>query len=140
MVSDRVEMAIIIVLGTICSVLPDADFIPAYFYKKAHRSAFSHSLGASLIAGVLCLLLVLSLDSTGSIVFSGKSYLPLFLACTISTFSHAASDAISGNGVVLFWPFNRRRVGGYIRYDNLLANSVLSIVGLALIFVAFLMI
>lgn len=98
-----------LLLGIICSILPDADVVGFTFGIKyesfwGHRG-FSHSILFALIVGVLI-----------TVVFyrrllSTKKSLLLICYFTLCTASHAVLDALTtgGLGVAFFSPFDTTR-------------------------------
>lgn len=98
-----------ILLGIICSIIPDADVIGFNFGIKyesfwGHRG-FSHSLLFGLILGVF----VTTIFYT-RYLFKKKG-ITLVLFFTICTISHAILDALTtgGLGVAFFSPFDTTR-------------------------------
>lgn len=135
-VHDLFDVIVIILAGSLSSILPDTDILLRVFNREAHRSAISHSLGGSLIIGFVFLLAATFLTLTGFTKVSIDSYLALFFICSVSAFSHVALDALTVRGVVLFWPFSRRIINGRVKYDGLVANFLLSLLGLTLLALA----
>jgi inner membrane protein len=98
-----------LLLGIICSIIPDADVIGFSFGIKYERfwghRGFSHSLLFALILGVLITAIFYRKD----LVTKKGGILVLYF--TICTASHAVLDALTtgGLGVAFFSPFDTTR-------------------------------
>ncbi|HDP96791.1 MAG TPA: metal-dependent hydrolase [Euryarchaeota archaeon] len=124
------------ILGGVSAVIPDMDLIFAAADEKAHRSQFSHSLGSSLvIAAAMMIPCVLIVRYTG-FVLSNWWIAPIFASLFLSTFSHPATDSLTRAGTRLLWPISNRRFRGDFKYNDIVANSALSVLGLILIVAA----
>ena len=93
----------LLVLGVICSMLPDLDVVAfrfgvAYADAVGHRGA-SHSLMFALVLGILAALFASGLRA-------GR--LAAFLFVSGSAFSHGILDTFTngGHGVAFWWPFS----------------------------------
>jgi len=90
--------------------LPDFDFLPGYLIGNPnlyHRSFYSHSIGASLIAGAI-------FGSISSRI-DGKSFWFNFCLFTGLYFLHVVLDVFSVDtsrpyGVPMFWPFSKNYI------------------------------
>ena len=98
-----------LLLGIICSILPDADVIGFSFGIKyesfwGHRG-FSHSLLFALILGVLITAIFYRKDLVT------KKGIVLIFFFTMCTASHAVLDALTtgGLGIAFFSPFDTTR-------------------------------
>lgn len=97
----------LLVLGAICSMLPDLDVV-AFRFNVAYADAFghrgaSHSLVFALALGILAALFASRLRTTRLIAF-------LFVSS--SAISHGILDTFTngGHGVALWWPFSMERI------------------------------
>lgn len=109
--SDKGNFFKLLVLGALCTIIPDADVIAfdfgiPYGHLFGHRG-FTHSISFS----VLFSLIILFLFYRNSFA-DKKIWLPLFVYFFICTLSHALFDAMTngGKGVALFAPFYNERV------------------------------
>src|ERR1700749_4456943 len=98
-----------IILGIICSILPDADVISFQFgvqYEDfwGHRG-FTHSILFAIILGALITALFYR-----DVLWSKKGF-RYFLFFTFCTVSHGILDAMTngGLGVAFFYPFDTTR-------------------------------
>jgi inner membrane protein len=99
-----------LILGAVCSVLPDADVIMfafgvPYEHMMGHRG-FSHSLVFALLLGVA--VTAVFYRNIKLLSFTGLAYIFYFF---IATVSHALLDAMTtgGLGVAIFAPFDNTR-------------------------------
>lgn len=127
------ELPLFVLLGSISAILPDMDMFLAFLNKDTHRSVLSHSIGSSLLIGVLVLLSVLFLEVFNRPVVPSSAVVPLFIVCAAGAFSHVASDALTTRGVILFWPFSKRRFAAGVKYDDFLPNAFFTGLGFSLL-------
>lgn len=118
----------LIAVGALFGILPDFDLALSPLFRGAHRSAGSHSLLASAIASASwAALLMFVVPALGPTVAVGESTIVATTAVVfLSMFVHALEDSLSVGGCKLFYPLSNRRVRGPVRYDDLVANSVLA--------------
>lgn len=96
----------LLLLGAICSILPDVDVIGFHLgipYQSpwGHRG-FTHSITFAAVLGLLLTPLSRYLNSTPRVVFS---------FCFVSCLSHGVLDAMTngGLGIAFFWPLSNNR-------------------------------
>ncbi len=109
--SDKRNLVKLLLLGALCTIVPDADVIAfdfgiPYGHLFGHRG-FTHSISFS----VLFSLLIIGLFYRDSFA-NRKIWLPLFIYFFLCTLSHALFDAMTngGKGVALFAPFYNERI------------------------------
>ena len=126
---------LLIAVGAFFGILPDFDLLLSPLFRGAHRSAGSHSLLASAVASaswvVLLVFVAPVLDS--SLVADGDTVASTTVVAFLSMFVHAAEDSLSIGGCRLFYPLSKRRFRGPVRYDDIVANSVLMAAAVAVI-------
>lgn len=126
------------VVGGLFGVAPDLDLFLSGLGKNVHRSPATHSLLASVLFACAWAMAVFSENS-----LFGTDHLdavPLWissLAVFASAFLHAASDSTTVQGCILMFPLARRRYRGPLRYDDIVANSLLLVLSAAVIAVSF---
>ena len=96
----------LLLLGAICSILPDVDVIGFHLgipYQSpwGHRG-FTHSIAFATVLGLLLTPLSRYLNSAPHVVFS---------FCFVSCLSHGILDAMTngGLGIAFFWPLSNNR-------------------------------
>jgi inner membrane protein len=97
----------VVVIGAICSIVPDFDVIGfvfgiSYHDMLGHRGLTHSILFATILAAFLTIILARH---------DRRARLPVFLFLFLSTLSHAILDAMTngGLGVALFAPFDDTR-------------------------------
>jgi membrane-bound metal-dependent hydrolase YbcI (DUF457 family) len=114
-------------IGAVAGIAPDFDLALAVFSRRVHRSPASHSLLAAAIMALAWLsVLSLLMRWAGSGHIDSGYVLASTLAVFVSAFVHAAEDSLTLAGCALFYPLSRRRWSGPVRYDDIVANVVLS--------------
>ncbi|UCE44862.1 MAG: metal-dependent hydrolase, partial [Methanobacteriota archaeon] len=130
---------VLLLVGGVAGMLPDLDLLLVPLLRRAHRSPWSHSLGASLMTtgAWLAILLVVarwiglepiyqvSVSASAAVVF-------------IASFLHSVEDALTRYGCQLLHPLSRRIYRGPFRYDDMAANAVLLLLSLILIMLSML--
>ncbi|MCE3279071.1 MAG: metal-dependent hydrolase [Bacteroidetes bacterium] len=106
---DKIRSWKFLILGMICSIIPDADVISfslgiPYESFWGHRG-FSHSIFFGILLGILVTALFYKKHF---LTRTGLQYILFFSFCTIS---HGILDALTtgGLGVTFFSPFNNSR-------------------------------
>jgi len=126
------------VVGGLFGVVPDLDLLFSGLGKNVHRSPATHSLLASVLLTCTWAVAVFSESS-----LFGTEHLdaaPLWissLAVFVSAFLHAASDSATVHGCILMFPLTRRRYRGPVRYDDVVANSLLLLLSAVAVTVTF---
>ena len=124
----------LVLLGALAGVLPDLDVLLKPLHPEVHRSAWSHSIGASMAASAALLLFMTVLSpvlldwdigETESLACAGVVFLSMFM--------HSAGDSFTRSGCRLLYPFSKRRFSGPFRYDDVVANATLSLAAMAAI-------
>jgi len=99
-----------ILLGVICSILPDADVL-AFKFGIPYEHLFGHRGFTHSIFFAAILAIAVNLCFYRKIKFSSKAWWLLFLYFFLATISHAILDAMTsgGKGVAFFAPFENSR-------------------------------
>ena len=126
---------VLMAIGAFFGILPDFDLMLAPLYRGAHRSVGSHSLMASAAAAACwaTLLVFVAPAMDHSLTADRDTALSTTTVVFLSMFAHAAEDSLSVGGCRLFYPFSRRRFRGPVRYDDVVANSILIVVAVVVI-------
>ena len=108
-------------------MLPDLDVLLTPVCRSAHRSPWSHSIGAAaLLTSAWSVAYLFVLPETdfvsAEITFAIASAVVVFL----SVLAHAAEDALTHHGCLLLFPVSRRRFSGPFAYDDIVVNATLS--------------
>ncbi|UCE81296.1 MAG: metal-dependent hydrolase [Methanobacteriota archaeon] len=124
----------LLMIGGAAGLAPDIDVLFAPLCRDAHRSAWSHSLGASILfsaASLPVLHIATMVPVIESIVEISvpTSVIVVFL----SAFVHAAEDAMTRRGTKLLHPFSRRWYCGPFKYDDVVVNAALCVLSLAIV-------
>lgn len=136
-ITHEADKAVLLgVLGGISAVIPDLDVIFALTEEKAHRSPLSHSFGSSLVITAAMMIVCVAVAESSEFIFADWMLAPIFAALFLSAFSHPATDSLTRAGTSLLWPISSRRYRGTLKYNDLVANSSLSILGLVLMIAA----
>ena len=119
----------LVAVGCVAGVAPDYDLLLARISRRAHRSAASHSLlaAAALSCCWAAALLILKHEYLSS-VLDGSYVVSSALVVFMAAFAHAAEDSLTVAGCALFYPISKRRWTGPVRYDDFVANAILSAV------------
>ncbi len=123
-------------IGAAAGLIPDIDVLLAPLSKKAHRSIWTHSLFASvLLSGIWCVVLLTALPGIG-LPFDNNGVAAASIATVFfASFAHAGEDSITIQGCRLLYPITRRRFAGPFRYDDIVANSLISIASMVVLLV-----
>jgi membrane-bound metal-dependent hydrolase YbcI (DUF457 family) len=114
-------------VAAIAGIAPDFDLLFAAVSRRIHRSPASHSLLAAVLMALAWLsALSVLMHWTGSERIDAGFILASTLAVFLSAFLHAAEDSLTLAGCALFYPLSRRRWSGPVRYDDVVANALLS--------------
>lgn len=124
------------IIGGVSTVVPDLDLLFAVTDNRAHRSRFSHSIGASLFIAAVMLMIFLIVANYFEFAIIDWWVIPILASLFLSAFSHPAIDSLTRAGTILFWPFSNRKFSGRFKYNDLVANSAFVILGLVLIIAA----
>ena len=117
--------------GAFFGVLPDGDIIISTLGLGEHRGAYSHSLGSSVIMGIIAVL-----GAHYLFYYPFKLSLYLGFVAFSASFLHDLTDALTYSGVKLFWPLSKRRYRGFVRYNSIVANMAIIIICLAALYYA----
>ena len=124
----------LVIIGGIAALLPDLDVLLVPIFRNAHRSPWSHSIGAAFFSSMIWLVaFAVVLPEIGlrsmELFFATTSAAVVFLG----VFAHAAEDAMTRSGCQLMFPLFRRRFRGPFAHDDVVANALLSAACVALI-------
>ena len=111
------EYALYGLIGGLFGVLPDGDIILDKLYLAEHRGVYSHSLGASIVMGIIAGLSAYFLFSMGA-----QESAIIGLLSFSAAFSHVILDSMTYSGVRMLWPITSRKYNGWVRYDSIPAN------------------
>ena len=120
------------IIGMIAAMLPDLDVLPSRLYRRAHRSPWSHSIGASAVCCVAWVFVSITvLPGMGFQPAKASFIVASGMVIFISVFVHAVEDAMTRHGCILLFPLSRRRFRGPFAYDDVVANATLSAASVA---------
>ncbi|MDH4123332.1 MAG: metal-dependent hydrolase [Thermoplasmata archaeon] len=136
LISNMDSFTALVFFAAVASLLPDIDSLFSPLFQNAHRSPLSHSLVGSVLLSSLIVAATIVIEQIAQVSLTGTDYLVILSVCLASCISHPLLDSLTIKGVVLLWPFSRRRYRGSVRYDNVIVNSFLVFLGLALFTIA----
>jgi membrane-bound metal-dependent hydrolase YbcI (DUF457 family) len=126
----------LVFLGAAAGLLPDIDVFLTPLSRKAHRSVWTHSLSASVLFSFVWLVIALLVLRGTGLPFADTAIVAASVGTVfLSSFAHAGEDSLTVQGCKLLHPITGRRFSGPFRYDDVVANAILSVVSLAVIFV-----
>lgn len=128
--SDFTRMVLI---GSISSLLPDADLIFMPLSKMMHRGPGTHSLGASIGIGLTMVAFVWLLGESGIIEAELGIFVTAFIIGFTGAFSHTVTDSMTQSGTLMLWPLSMRKFQGEIKSRDLGINIILVILGIFLL-------
>jgi inner membrane protein len=105
--APRATWAVVILAGTIADLDALSAISGPSAYLNWHRT-YSHSLAASVVAGVVLSLVYVLLSRNPVQIRASRA--ALFGAILLAGWLHLAIDACQSEGVQLFWPFSERRI------------------------------
>lgn len=123
----------LVVVGGLFGILPDLDLVLSPLWPRVHRSAWSHSLLASVLMALALYLAMRLLLMPEGLIESGVLLELSAITAFAAAFLHAAEDSLTLHGCRLLYPISRRRWRGPVRYDDLVSNAMLSIVAAAVV-------
>ena len=126
----------LVFLGAAAGLLPDVDVFLMPLSRKAHRSVWTHSLFASALFSFVWLMIALMVLRGTGLPFSDTAAAAASVATVfLASFAHVGEDSLTVQGCKLLHPITGRRFSGPFRYNDVVANTILSVVSLAVIFV-----
>lgn len=129
-------LPIFVLLGSLSAVIPDMDVIVSVACSRLHRTAATHSMGASLMIALVMTLMLTAFEMLGFFEMSSVQCASAFTICFSAAFTHTSLDSLTVSGTTLFWPFSGRRYRGSFRYDSFSLNASISFLGLAMLAIA----
>ena len=127
---------LLIAVGGFFGILPDFDLVLSPLWRRAHRSAGSHSLIAAASMGVAWYAAVVFVIEPYSILSLGSAAEASAAVAFGAAFLHAAEDSLTVQGCRLMYPLSRRRWRGPVRYDDIASNAILSLVSVAIVWLS----
>ncbi len=126
------------VLGGFFGIFPDFDIIFSGLGRRVHRSAASHSLLASSIFALAWAVLLMTVSGMPHLSWlDAIPLVPSTVVVFLASFVHTLEDSLTFQGCRLFYPLSLRKYKGGVRYDDVAANAILTViaVGVTLLFI-----
>ncbi|MDH3365160.1 MAG: metal-dependent hydrolase [Thermoplasmata archaeon] len=121
----------LVCIGAVAGLLPDSDVFLMPLSRNAHRSVWTHSLSGSALLSLAWLLILVVALRGAYLPFSDSSAATTSVAVVfIASFAHAGEDALTFQGCRLLHPITGRRFSGPFRYNDIMANAIISLVSL----------
>ncbi|MCJ7562536.1 MAG: metal-dependent hydrolase [Thermoplasmata archaeon] len=121
----------LIVLGGFFGIFPDFVLIFSGLSRRVHRSAASHSLLASVLFALAWAVLLISVSGTSQMSWLDTiPLLPSTVVVFMASFVHTLEDSLTFQGCKLFYPLSRRRYKGVVRFDDVVVNAILIVIGI----------
>jgi membrane-bound metal-dependent hydrolase YbcI (DUF457 family) len=125
----------LVFLGAAAGLLPDIDVFLISLSRKAHRSVWTHSLFASVLFSFVWFMIAQMVLRGPGLPFANTAAAAASVATVfLASFTHAGEDSLTVQGCKLLHPITGRRFSGPFRYNDVVANAIISIISLAVIF------
>ncbi|MDK6028763.1 metal-dependent hydrolase [Ignisphaera sp. 4213-co] len=103
-------------------------------HNRYRRTPYTHSLlGVLLVSTIVAILINLLILST-KIAISHQIIQKIFVISLVIGLSHLLLDSLTADGIVLMWPFIKKRFAfTKMRFDNKLLNGLTTLISIMLL-------